>query len=221
MDKANGAGVTPFGLAVGAWNSNVKKDQTEIAWQLLNSGAPINQRIGSKGYTALHHAISYSRADMFETLLHSYDPDLSAVDSAQKRPIDIATENVKTKAMAPEAHGNIVKLLVEAQGMQPTSIDTICAVVKPLNQQGEVSLLQFIDCGADVNCMYGAELLLNLACASRSLKMVRFLISKGAEVHEKDVSGKTALEIATEMELSEIKDFYQERGNSEEVSRSD
>ena len=97
VNEPNGAGSTPLALVVNSWGSAITEGQMavagrmEVAEQLLYAGAPVNQKIGSNGSTALHMAIFYGEARMVEILLdNEADPTLR--DNNDSTGFDLARQ---------------------------------------------------------------------------------------------------------------------------------
>lgn len=57
VDEPNGAGITPLALAVNFWSPTMSDNQKEVAYQLLQYGAAVNQNTGSSEITGLQAAI--------------------------------------------------------------------------------------------------------------------------------------------------------------------
>ena len=115
VDEPNGAGVTPLGLAVGAWTSTMSEAQKEVAWQLLEYGAAVDQKIGSSKLTALQHAITYGQVDMVRELLHTYGADVSICGKGGVSAFDLASMDPKRPAITPAIRDELMELLAEAK----------------------------------------------------------------------------------------------------------
>ena len=218
-DKPNGAGVTPLGLAVGAWGSTMTKDDAEVAGQLLDRGAAVNQRIGSLGLTALHHAVQHGKVDMVQTLLRSYGADVWIVDKGNRRPIDFAKPGIESRPISHDTHANMMKLLLQAEGLSVPSAKGACAVVTALKNSDEIILSKLIKTGAGVNRRYGGRLLLIMACAESNEPIVRFLTLQGAFMDLKDQEGKTAQGVARQMGHASIEKYLRQEGNVQAASK--
>ena len=77
VNEPNGAGLSPFAMAVASWSTEISEDQKEITRLLLKHDAAVDELIGASRSTALHTAISLALVDMVEMLLfYSAKPEV-------------------------------------------------------------------------------------------------------------------------------------------------
>ena len=111
VDEPNGAGITPFALAVTSWKPNMTDDQKEVARQLLFRGAAVDQRLGQARSTALQLAVTHGQVDMIETLVEEYGADPDLEDESGKSSFDIARAALEDGKIDAEIYDHIFKIL--------------------------------------------------------------------------------------------------------------
>ena len=183
--KPNGtdaAGITPLLRAARARN-------VEIVRALLAAGADPNFSRGQIGSTALHVAAGTLRADIAGLLIEA-GADPNARDRDGRTPLARAPHTSK-----PGQSEAIVRLLVEAGAELEGTRDGMEAVVF-FARQGNLGAVEFLVEKGSRSVSYG--LVSAAACEDHraALRVARFLIGRGADVHMRQY-GRTALHAAS------------------------
>lgn len=156
-----------------------------MARQLLSSGADINW-IGPYFHTALHYATMAERSDMVQWLLDN-GAEIS-INGDARSPLHIA---------AVKGSFNIVKILVKHDCEMDTRDSFNFTPFSLACLRGHVDIVEYMG----ENCKTGTNLNLNdglqKAAECGHLKVIKYLIHKGADVNSVNSSGESALSIAS------------------------
>ncbi|MCJ1382022.1 hypothetical protein MMC17_005134 [Xylographa soralifera] len=215
VNEPNGAGVTPFVMAVSSWSESMTDEQKEVAELLLYHGAQVDIRVGSTGSTALQIAITHGRVDMME-LLMDYDADPEAKDNAGQTAFDIARRSINSNKIPVDTHAKIMRLLFETMDIDiPLEAET-CAIVTAVRESDMLAAACLLKYGADPNHRYDVEKypLLRLAITNGDLDMVELLSKHGALNTPSDSNHFDAVASAKETDQNQIERFLRQ-GNTE------
>ena len=200
VDEPNGAGNTPLAVAVNAWDPKMTEDQKEVAYQLLDNGAAVNQRIGSSGKLALHAAIAHSQVDITDMLLFSFSADPLANNGAGLNAFQVAQETFMQDRISREVHQDILVSLLEAidhpilvdSAGKFSMTDLLTSDPKAIKFLLQNNVYSILDDGQ-------GSLLTHLASSKGDLQIMETLLQYPicSEIARKtDGNGKTALEVA-------------------------
>ncbi|KAI8334078.1 ankyrin repeat-containing domain protein [Choanephora cucurbitarum] len=150
------------------------KGQYEIGKHLIACGAEINVR-GFGLDTPLHDACSSNSPECVQLLVDA-GADVFALNEAEKRPIDLCTDEACQRIL--QAKMNELERLIARDQQGRSSLHRACISNRLQKAQS------LIEQGADVNAKDNQEATpLHLACASGHLNIVKLLIDQGAIVN--------------------------------------
>ena len=162
-----------------------KNRDTEAVRRLLKQGVPVNAS-QPDGFTALHWAAQWDKADMADLLIRAGEK-VSAADNYGVTPLSLACTNGSVP---------MVDMLLKA-GANPTAAqvygETVLMTCARTGALGAVKAL--LARGADVNVKETSDgqTALMWAAAEGHTEVVRALIERGADVHARSTKGYTAL----------------------------
>jgi uncharacterized protein len=165
-----------------------KNRDTEAVQRLLKQGIPVN---GAQpdGFTALHWAAQWDKADMADLLIRA-GGKVSAADNYGVTPLSLACTNGSVP---------MVDMLLKA-GASPNTVQVYGeTVLMTCARTGALDAVKaLLARGADVNAKETAEgqTALMWAAAEGHTEVVRALIERGADVHARSTKGYTALLLA-------------------------
>ena len=162
-----------------------KNQDTEAVRRLLKQGVPVNAS-QPDGFTALHWAAQWDKADMADLLIRAGEK-VSAVDNYGVTPLSLACTNGSVP---------MVDMLLKA-GANPNAAQVYGeTVLMTCARTGALDAVKaLLARGADVNVKETSDgqTALMWAAAEGHTKVVRALIERGADVHARSTKGYTAL----------------------------
>jgi ankyrin repeat protein len=162
-----------------------KNRDTEAVRRLLKQGVPVDAT-QPDGFTALHWAVQWDRAEMAELLIRAGE-DVSAADNYGVTPLSLACVNGSV---------SMVDRLLKA-GADPHATQTYGeTVLMTCARTGALDAVNaLLARGADANAVETAEgqTALMWAAAEGHVEVVRTLLAHAANVHARSTLGYTAL----------------------------
>ena len=185
LNEPNGAGITPFALAVTGWNAKMTDDQKEVARQLLYRKAPVDQRIGSSESTALQLAITYGKTDMGKILVEEYGADPSLKDKSGQSAFDLACLFLRNSKIDAKTHGDIMKVLLRAKSVEVPVEKGYCPITTAVKNSDADSAKKLLKLGANPDHKRDGESLIDIAASLNDEAMQKVLKKHGATVGRK------------------------------------
>lgn len=172
----------------------VEKGSSEMVKEFCNIYSKREEK-WKEGYTALCVAAHNGRDDIVRLLLEQ-GADLNARIDHYSTPLCEAAEN---------GHIRIVKLLL-ANGADVNEIrnDGRSALHCAVQREFYKVIDCLLECGADVNLKVSGDSPLHFAAAIGNLKILKLLLSNGAELNATNLSDATPLFIAVQRNRNEI-----------------
>ena len=172
-------------------------DRLDNIKTLIKQGADIHQ-INNNGWTALHYAARFAKSEIIEYLL-SLGMKVNMVENSGKTPLmctccdGYRLDNIKT----------LIK-----QGADIHQIDSDgCTALHYAARFAKSEIIEYLlSLGMKVNMVSnsGQTLLMSACCDSDRLDNIKTLIKQGADIHQINNNGWTALHYAARFAKSEI-----------------
>ena len=163
--------------------------RSERLENLLQKGAPVNEKVDENNNTALMYASALGNTTAVKVLLkHHADPNIT--DSFGQTALMLASVSGYTE---------IVQALLQA-GANVNAADRFGrSALMTASEEGHIETVKaLLKAGADVNANFRSWTSLMLASKAGHTEIVHALLQAGADVNMKDRDQKTALTIASQ-----------------------
>ena len=175
----------------------VKKQEVDRVELLLRSGVPLNIK-DEKGYAPLMYAVYFGNLDIVKLLLQ-YGANVNTQDLYGYTPLMMAV----WRNQLP-----MVELLLRRGARQDLEHESGRVALHFAAERGDVEMLSLL-------FRYGGRRFINhqdklgwtplmLAVKARKKENVKFFVDRGANIYIKNISQKTAIDIAKELGYEEI-----------------
>lgn len=164
----------------------VYEGSVEKVRQLIKEGVDVNQGASHNQSTPLGTAIRYQHPEIIRLLVEA-GANVNQEDNRGRSLLMQAIINRK-----PEMAAILLELGADPGWVDRNNKDALDYLFSRKQPDQEIANL-LIDAGANINRVRGAGSLLQMACDSNDLQLVRSLLDKGAEPNIADPLGRTPL----------------------------